>query len=419
MGNKSTRNKIFKSAKETKWLDLTDTKIRSIPIEVFYLQPRGLNLSLNSLMIPEDIGNTLSSLEFLDCSGCNLLKVPRSIVLLSNLKELVLSRNSLSMLPPLPSSLERLDISNNMFLQVPDHLQELPNLCWVSFVGNPCYTPNKEMVYLKGKSTIQMIVVGNIEIPIDSNLLKLNSTELETLTQVYYDIASPVYEGVVAIDRHDMLRRMGLSNLPITTLVDSFFKSFVKFSITPGELIDLRAFLIGLGIIFKGTVEEKIKFVFEMFDMNDDGFIELEDMIAIAKSGLLISVLISNQYNFEENEKLKKSVPVDQFPPVTKKLEDESCLKITTKEVDLTLVNFGKPISEIRVQQETVASVTKHKAYKLQWPQVKDLINKQFKEIQGANNRITLKDYQKYWFSNFTSINEFLNFYGSMFRYGP
>jgi hypothetical protein len=51
MGNKPTRSKVIKSAKETKWLDLTDSKIKSIPIEVFLLQPRGLNLALNNLMV--------------------------------------------------------------------------------------------------------------------------------------------------------------------------------------------------------------------------------------------------------------------------------------------------------------------------------------------------------------------------------
>ncbi len=50
--------------------------------------------------------------------------------------------------------------------------------------------------------------------------------------------------------------------------------------------MDLRAFLIGLGIIFKGTVEEKIKckhqswltllVAFDVFDLNGDGFVELE-----------------------------------------------------------------------------------------------------------------------------------------------
>jgi hypothetical protein len=56
---------------------------------------------------------------------------------------------------------------------------------------------------------------------------------------------------------------MGLSSLPVTTLVDSFFRAFLKYStneiVIHGEYADLRAFLIGLGIIFKGTVEEKIK----------------------------------------------------------------------------------------------------------------------------------------------------------------
>ncbi len=70
-----------------------------------------------------------------------------------------------------------------MFVQIPEHLVLLPNLCWLSLigtefdkinkVGNPCYTPNKEMIHLKGKTPIQTIIVGeNVQIQIDSNMLR-------------------------------------------------------------------------------------------------------------------------------------------------------------------------------------------------------------------------------------------------------
>ncbi len=56
----------------------------------------------------------------------------------------------------------------------------------------------------------------------------VNSSELEVLAQVYYDIASPVgSNGAVGIDRHDMLRRMGLE---IYLSLLSLTRSFVPFS---------------------------------------------------------------------------------------------------------------------------------------------------------------------------------------------
>ena len=94
MGNKPSRGKALKTAKETKWLDISDNKLRSIPVEVFVTQPRGLNISLNAIMVirifdfflscklPEDIGSTLPALEFLDCSG----KITNGIVLTSTIR---------------------------------------------------------------------------------------------------------------------------------------------------------------------------------------------------------------------------------------------------------------------------------------------------------------------------------------------
>ncbi len=156
----------------------------------------------------------------------------------------------------------------------------------------------------------------------------------------------------------------------------------------------------------------------------------LLDMIAIAKSGMLAALVIMIQYNSTEEELRSRSMPVyDSEPP--RKEEDQSGIKVTTKEVDLTLFISGKAMPEIRVPQENLPvcifqfvvnlyqSVTKHKAYKLQWPLIKEAVSKQFREMQGSNGKVSFKDYHRYWFSNFGGINEFLNFYGSMFRYGP
>lgn len=62
--------------------------------------------------MPDDFGNILSNLEFLDLSDCQLYTLTRSIIQISNLKELILTKNHLSTLPILPSSLEKLVLRN-------------------------------------------------------------------------------------------------------------------------------------------------------------------------------------------------------------------------------------------------------------------------------------------------------------------
>ena len=90
--------------------------------------------------------------------------------------------------------------------------------------------------------------------------------ELEILSEVFEDISAPVpgETGMTYIDRDDMMKRMGLSFLPVTTLVDAFFRAFCTYSLPQtkqlfGEIIDVKAFFVGLCVIFKGTVEEKLK----------------------------------------------------------------------------------------------------------------------------------------------------------------
>jgi hypothetical protein len=89
--------------------------------------------------------------------------------------------------------------------------------------------------------------------------------ELQILSEVFEDISAPNGEnGMTYIDRDDMMKRMGLSFLPVTTLVDAFFRAFATFSLPQtkqmyGEIIDVKAFFVGLCVIFKGTVEEKLR----------------------------------------------------------------------------------------------------------------------------------------------------------------
>lgn len=37
MGNKSSIQRAYKNAKESKWLDLSDQKLKNIPIEVYFI----------------------------------------------------------------------------------------------------------------------------------------------------------------------------------------------------------------------------------------------------------------------------------------------------------------------------------------------------------------------------------------------
>jgi Ca2+-binding EF-hand superfamily protein len=93
-----------------------------------------------------------------------------------------------------------------------------------------------------------------------------------------------------------------------------------------------------------------LKVAFEVFDLNGDGFIELEDMIGIAKSGLLASIIIMNQYTEEE----PSSRATKSFDKTMELNNPEDNVKVTAKEVDLTLHVGGKVANEMRIPQEPV-----------------------------------------------------------------
>lgn len=59
------------------------------------------------------------------------------------------------------------------------------------------------------------------------------------------------------------------------------------------------------------------------------------------------------------------------------------------------------------------------KVFNNQWPFLKEIITKKFKEIEKKDsNKISFKEFSKYWFSKFSEINQFLLFYGSIIRFG-
>lgn len=82
----------------------------------------------------------------------------------------------------------------------------------------------------------------------------VNSTEIEALCKAFLETSG----GEPVISQSAFKKRMGFVGVTDTTFLDSFFNAFQKHSPKPG-VIDIRGFLLGLGTIFKGTVEERMK----------------------------------------------------------------------------------------------------------------------------------------------------------------
>ncbi|XP_077325645.1 calsenilin isoform X1 [Lithobates pipiens] len=59
---------------------------------------------------------------------------------------------------------------------------------------------------------------------------------------------------------------------------------FNAFDLDRSGAIKFEDFVVGLSILLRGTVHEKLKWAFNLYDINKDGYITKEEMLAIMKS---------------------------------------------------------------------------------------------------------------------------------------
>nr|AAK53711.1 KCHIP4.2 [Homo sapiens] len=73
----------------------------------------------------------------------------------------------------------------------------------------------------------------------------------------------------------------GFKNGDATTYAHFLFNAF---DADGNGAIHFEDFVVGLSILLRGTVHEKLKWAFNLYDINKDGYITKEEMLAIMKS---------------------------------------------------------------------------------------------------------------------------------------
>ncbi|XP_036162682.1 calsenilin isoform X4 [Myotis myotis] len=73
----------------------------------------------------------------------------------------------------------------------------------------------------------------------------------------------------------------GFKNGDATTYAHFLFNAF---DADGNGAICFEDFVVGLSILLRGTVQEKLKWAFNLYDINKDGYITKEEMLAIMKS---------------------------------------------------------------------------------------------------------------------------------------
>jgi len=134
-----------------------------------------------------------------------------------------------------------------------------------------------------------------------------NQVELDECLKVFEEVAipDPVGTGKV-IDRDglikglQMLEKHGLAqvNWGESALVDSFFSTF---DLNNSGTVDMKEFTIGIALLTKGSLDDKIKLAFDCIDINKSGSldrVELGDFLrCLIQAGPAVSgsTLVSNE----------------------------------------------------------------------------------------------------------------------------
>ncbi|KAI1242713.1 EF-hand calcium-binding domain-containing protein 1, partial [Lamprotornis superbus] len=115
-----------------------------------------------------------------------------------------------------------------------------------------------------------------------------NKSEVECLVKLFDTLvarASSEYAGS-GFDRtmfRDTLHSaFGMTDDVVLDRVFSIFDRDNDGCITVVEWVE------GLGVLLRGTLEEKMKFCFTIYDLNGDGYISKEEMFQMLKNSLLI-----------------------------------------------------------------------------------------------------------------------------------
>uniref|UniRef100_A0A670IPH7 Potassium voltage-gated channel interacting protein 3 n=1 Tax=Podarcis muralis TaxID=64176 RepID=A0A670IPH7_PODMU len=111
---------------------------------------------------------------------------------------------------------------------------------------------------------------------------------------------------------------------------------FNAFDVDRNGAIRFEDFVIGLSILLRGTVHEKLKWAFNLYDINKDGYITKEEMLAIMKSiydmmGRYTYPILREDAPIEHVEKFFQKMDKNQDGVVTMEEFLETCQKVSSR----------------------------------------------------------------------------------------
>ncbi|XP_021244845.1 EF-hand calcium-binding domain-containing protein 1 isoform X3 [Numida meleagris] len=114
-----------------------------------------------------------------------------------------------------------------------------------------------------------------------------NRGEVECLIRLFDKLVSASHSRFAAVGfdrnmfRDTLHRAFGMTD---DVVMDRVFRTFDKDN---DNCISVVEWVEGLSVFLRGTLEERIKYCFEVYDLNGDGYISREEMFQMLKNSLL------------------------------------------------------------------------------------------------------------------------------------
>ncbi|XP_013852218.1 EF-hand calcium-binding domain-containing protein 1 isoform X3 [Sus scrofa] len=222
--------------------------------------------------------------------------------------------------------------------------EEMGSLLWRASSGG-CRLPRRKME----RSSVHRRQV--------QQMFTVNKFEVKCLISLFYNLVGDVTERqgvVVGLDRNAFRNILHVTfGMTDDMIMDRVFRGFDKDN---DGCVSVSEWVYGLSVFLRGTLEEKMKYCFEVFDLNGDGFISKEEMVHMLKNSLL-----KQPSEEDPDEGIKDLVEI-----TLKKMDHDHDGKLSfpdyeaaVREEALLLEAFGPCLPDPKSQKEFEAQVFK------------------------------------------------------------
>ncbi|KAI5621835.1 EF-hand calcium-binding domain-containing protein 1 [Silurus asotus] len=136
-------------------------------------------------------------------------------------------------------------------------------------------------------SALSRKLIQNMAETLSKQVKHFNKTETECLIRLFNSLLGekPESKATHGLDR-GKFRNILHSTFGLTDdmIMDRVFRTFDKDN---DSSLSVKEWIEGLAVFLRGTLDEKIKFCFVVYDLNGDGYISREEMFHMLKNSLI------------------------------------------------------------------------------------------------------------------------------------